>query len=107
MLLKKLARTNGMVTTSSLLLFNADETSFQSGGGLTELVSVKYLPLDQEMKEGPLKVSAQKGASLVACFIKLRLFCNAFFLTVYLEQSINTSLQLSSKASTFDSDIFI
>ena len=69
---------HSMVTTSSLLLFNADETSFQSGGGLTELVSVKYLPLDQEMKEGPLKVSAQKGASLVAYFIKLCLFCNAF-----------------------------
>ena len=30
------------------------------------------------MKEGPLKVSAQKGASLLAYFIQLYLFCNAF-----------------------------
>ena len=69
---------HSMVTTSALLMFNADGTSFQTGGGLTELVRVKYLPLDQEMKEGPLKVSAQRGASLVAYFIKLYLFCNAF-----------------------------
>ena len=34
--------------------------------------------LDQEMKEGPLKVSAQKGASLLAYFIQLYLFCSAF-----------------------------
>ena len=46
---------HSMVTTSSLLLFNAGGTSFQTGSGLTELVRVKYLPLDQEMKKGPLQ----------------------------------------------------
>ena len=30
------------------------------------------------MKEGPLKVSAQKGASILAYFIQLYLFCSAF-----------------------------
>ena len=48
---------------------------------MSELVRVKYLPLDQEMKEGPLKVSAQKGASLMAYFIQSYLICNAFWIS--------------------------
>ena len=69
---------HSIVTTSSLTMFNVDGTSFQTEGRLTEPARVKYLPLDQEMKEGPLKVSAQKGASLLAYFIQLYLFCSAF-----------------------------
>ena len=49
---------HSIVTTSSLTMFNVDGTSFQTEGRLTEPARVKYLPLDQEMKEGPLKVSA-------------------------------------------------
>ena len=67
-----------IITTSSITMFYVDGTSFQTGGRLTEPARVKHLPLDQEMKEGPLKVSAQKGASLLAYFIQLYLFCSAF-----------------------------
>ena len=43
--------------TSPYLKFNADGTSFQTGGGLTDLVKVKYLPDDWEAKDGrPFKV---------------------------------------------------
>ena len=62
---------HSMVTSSSLLMFNADGTSFQTGGRLMELVKVKYLPLDREIKEGALKVSAQKGASFFGLFYSI------------------------------------
>ena len=51
--------------TSPYLLFNADGTSFQTGGGHTDLVKVKYLPYDWEAKNGrPLKVAPRRMVSL-------------------------------------------
>ena len=67
-----------MLLTVPHLTFNADGTSFQTGGGLSELVKVRYLPEDFESKGGPLKVAAQKGQSLVCFFIKVYIFINAF-----------------------------
>ena len=64
--------------TSPYLMFNADGTSFQTGGGLTGLVKVKYLPDNWEAKDGrPLKVAAQKDGQLVSLFIKYYMFVNA------------------------------
>ena len=64
--------------TSPYLMFNADGTSFQTGGGHTDLVKVKYLPYDWEAKSGrPLKVAAQKDGQLVSFFIKYYMFVNA------------------------------
>ena len=48
------------------MMINADGTSFQTGGGLTELVPVEYLPDGHLMKGGP----TQKGVCLVCYFIK-------------------------------------
>ena len=61
---------------------------------MLELVRVKYLPLDQEMKDGPLKVSAQKGA--LAYFIQSYLICNAF--------AISRSLKFIVADSNMDSN---
>ena len=67
-----------VLLTSPYLMFNADDTSFQKEGGLTDLVKVKYLPDDWEAKGGrPLKVAAQKDGQLVSFFIKYCMFVNA------------------------------
>ena len=64
--------------TSPYLLFNADGTSSQTEGGLTDLVKVKYLPYDWEARNvRPLKVAAQKDGQLVSFFIKYYMFVNA------------------------------
>ena len=50
--------------TSPYLMSNADGTSFQTGGGLTDLVKVKYLPYDWEAKDGrPFKVAPRRTVS--------------------------------------------
>ena len=50
--------------TSLYLMFNADGTSFLMGGGLTDLVKVKYLPDDWEAKDGrPFKVASRRTVS--------------------------------------------
>ena len=54
------------------------EHPFKQGGGLSELVMVKYFADDYEEKVGrPLKVAAQKHGNLVCYFIKLYMFVNA------------------------------
>ena len=59
-------------------MFNAGGTSFETGGGLTDLVKVKYIPDDWEAKGGrPLKVAAQKDGQLVSFSIKYYMFVNA------------------------------
>ena len=63
-----------MLLTVPQLKFNADGTSFQTGGGLSELVKVGYLPEDFESKGASLKVAAQKGQSLVCFIIKVYIF---------------------------------
>ena len=50
--------------TSPYLMFNVDGTSCQTGGGLTDLVKVKYLPDDWEAKDGRLfKVAPRRTVS--------------------------------------------
>lgn len=52
------------------LAINADGTSYQTSGGLTDKVQILYDPLERVEKKGPLKVMAVKGSTLTAFFIK-------------------------------------
>ena len=50
--------------TSLYLMFDADGTSFQTGGGLTDLVKVKFLTDDWEAEDGrPFKVAPRRTVS--------------------------------------------
>ena len=48
------------------LAINADGTSYQTSGGLTDKVQVLYDPLERVEKREPLKVMAVKGSTLTA-----------------------------------------
>jgi hypothetical protein len=81
-----------MPLTDPNLVINADGTSFQTGGALTDKVCVIYDPDEQKLRGGPLKVSAVKGGSLVAFFIKYYLCMNATGTTapaIYIIADIN------------------
>ena len=66
-----------MPLTSPHLVINADGTSFQTGGGQTELVSVVYDPEVHKGNDQPLKVLPEKSVSLTAYFVKFYLCINA------------------------------
>ena len=58
-------------------MITADGTSFQTGGAFSLLVQLKYLPDDHAMRDGPLRVAAQKGVSLVCYSIQYCMVINA------------------------------
>ena len=63
--------------TNPNITINADGTSYQTGGGLTDKVSIIY-DLEEQAKRGtPLKVLPVKGSSLTAFFVKFYLCMNA------------------------------
>lgn len=66
-----------MPLTSPHLAINSDGTSFQTGGGQTELVQVVYDPEVHKENNKPLKVLPEKNVSLVAYFVKFYLCINA------------------------------
>ena len=59
------------------ITINADGTSYQTGGGLTDKVSIIYDPEEQAKRGTPLKVLPVKGSSLTAFFVKFYLCINA------------------------------
>lgn len=59
------------------ITINADGTSYQTGGGLTDKVSIIYDPEEQASRGTPLKVLPVKGSSLTAFFVKFYLCMNA------------------------------
>lgn len=66
-----------MPLTSPHLVINADGTSFQTGGGQTELKAVVYDPEIQKKKGVGLKVLADKSQSLTGYFVKFYLCISA------------------------------
>ena len=66
-----------MPLTSPHLVINADGTSFQTGGGQTELVPVVYDPEMHKENNQPPKVLPEKSVSLTAYFVKLYPCINA------------------------------
>ena len=66
-----------MPLTSPHLVINSDGTSFQTGGGQTELVEVIYDPEVHKENKEPLKVLPENSGSLTANFVKFYLCINA------------------------------
>lgn len=66
-----------MPLTNPHIAINADGTSYQTGGGLTDKVKVIYDPEEQMSRGGPLKVLPIKGSSLTSYFVKFYLCMNA------------------------------
>ena len=66
-----------MPLTDPHITINADGTSYQTGGALTDQVTVVYDPDEQAKRGSPLKVLPVKGSSLTAFFVKFYLCMNA------------------------------
>ena len=66
-----------MPLTNAHIAINADGTSYQTGGALTDKIRVIYDIEEQKARGGPLKVLPVKGSSLTAYFIKFYLCMNA------------------------------
>ena len=66
-----------MPLTKAHIAINADGTSYQTGGALTDKIQVIYDPEEQKARGGPLKVLPVKGSILTAFFIKFYLCMNA------------------------------
>lgn len=66
-----------MPLTDAHIAINADGTSYQTGGALTDKIQVIYDPEEQRARGGPLKVLPVKGSSLTAYFVKFYLCMNA------------------------------
>ena len=66
-----------MPLTNAHIAINADGTSYQTGGALTDKIQVIYDPEEQKARGGPLKVLPVKGSILTAFFIKFYLCMNA------------------------------
>ena len=58
------------------IAINADGTSYQTGGALTDKIHVIYDPEEQRARGGPLKVLPVKGSCLTAYFVKFYLCMN-------------------------------
>ena len=71
------AHSHVMPMTVPELTFNADGTSFETGGRLADLGGVKYMADDHFAKGGPLQVPAIEGLSLVSYFVKFYMFISA------------------------------
>ena len=59
------------------ITINADGTSYQTGGGLTDKVRIVYDPEEQAKRGMPLKVLPVKGSSHTAFFVKFYLCMTA------------------------------
>ena len=66
-----------MPLTNAHIAINADGTSYQTGGALTDKIQVIYDPEEQRARGGPLKVLPVKGSCLTAYFVKFYLCMNA------------------------------
>ena len=66
-----------MPLTDPNITINADATSYQTGGGLTDKIRIIYDPEEQAKRGVPLKVMPEKGTSLVAFFVKFYLCMTA------------------------------
>ena len=66
-----------MPLTNAHIAINADGTSYQTGGALTDKIHVIYDPEEQKARGGPLKVLPVKGSCLTAYFVKFYLCMNA------------------------------
>ena len=66
-----------MPLTDPNITINADGTSYQTGGGLTDKVRIVYDPEEQAKRGVPLKVMPEKGVSLTAFFVKFYLCMTA------------------------------
>ena len=66
-----------MPLTDPHITINADGTSYQTGGGLTDQVAIVFDPEEQARRGTPLKVLPVKGSSLTAFFVKFYLCMNA------------------------------
>jgi hypothetical protein len=58
-----------MPLTDPNITINADGTSYQTGGGLTDKVRIVYDPEEQLKRGVPLKAMPEKGTSLTAFFV--------------------------------------
>ena len=70
-----------MPLTNAHITINADGTSYQTGGALTDKIRVIYDIEEQKARGGPLKVLPVKGSSLTAYFMKFYLCMNATGMT--------------------------
>ena len=66
-----------MPLTNPHIAINADGTSYQTGGALTDKIQVIYDPEEQKARGGPLKVLPVKGSCLTAYFVKFYLCMNS------------------------------
>ena len=66
-----------MPLTNAHIAINADGTSYQTGGALTDKIQVIYDPEEQRARGGPLKVLPVKGSCLTAYFVKFYLCMSA------------------------------
>ena len=62
-----------MLLTNPHTAINADGTSYQTGGALTDKIQVNYDPEEQKARGGQLKVLPVKGSCLTAYFVKFYL----------------------------------
>lgn len=66
-----------MPLTNAHIAVNAEGTSYQTGGALTDKIQVIFDPEKQKARGGPLKVLPVKGSRLTAYFMKFYLSMNA------------------------------
>jgi hypothetical protein len=66
-----------MPLTNPHIAINADGTSYQTGGALTDKIQVIYDPEEQRARGARLKVLPVKGSCLTAYFVKFYLCMNA------------------------------